>query len=69
MYGIRAILASVQRGIPLDIICILLLKHLITQILCEGLINNSVMLNVLFVLNNDIHKTLILDGITLYFIF
>ena len=30
------ILASVHRGIPLDVMFILLLKHLITQILCEG---------------------------------
>ena len=40
LYGIRAVYASGYRGIPLDIICfILLLKHLIMQIVCQGSIN------------------------------
>ena len=39
-------LVSVQRGIPFDIIFfILLLKHLIMQILCQGSINYLLQVN------------------------
>ena len=36
LYGTHIFLASIHWGIHLEIVLILLLKHLITQIVCQG---------------------------------